>query len=348
MIRKYAGLWTRRKFKKKKRRGNSMKNNFENSNILNQFKKLNLGCHEKSWQSKNTYRKTTQRILRFCYENFNVQKIENIQNKHIRAYIESQEEKSLSALKKEMSGFRYYVNLLNNINISRDRKQCKFNLSNKDLGINGPKEFNERTAPTIEELNNIFDEIDEIKSEEIRKVIRNGTYLGAYLGLRSKEIFCLKVGQIKDVIYQISSGEPPYLQLDGEGCKGGRPRQIGPLSKKQQEVLMNIYTKDCKGKHKDDYILRDRSITNSLQKRLTVWHNFYTRIGYEVSCDKRKSRPEYDNHISAHSLRRFFAVNLYKKLRKSYDHEKSFSIVSANLGHGANRKELSRHYLNEL
>lgn len=335
----------------KRRKGDAiMKRSFEKSNILNQFKKLNIGCHQKSWQSRNTYRKSTQRILKFCYEQYNIQKIENIQNKHIQAYIETQEDKSLSTLKKEISGFRSYINLLNNIDISRGRRECKFSASNFDLGINGTKEFNMRTAPTREEYNNIFKEIDLIQNPEIQKILKYGTYLGGEFGLRSKEIFCLKVSQVKDCFQQIgSNSEKVFLKLDGEGCKGGRKRQIGPLSLEQRQMIYELFSNCCRDKYVDDYVLRNRNIENSLSKRLSLWHNFYSKIGSRVSSERRREqRPEFDNHLSAHSLRRFFAVNLYNRVRETQSHEKALNIVFSNLGHGVNRNELARHYLNSL
>lgn len=325
-----------------------MGKDFEKSNILNQFKKLNIRLNQKSWSSRNTYRKSTQRILKFCYENYNIQKIENVQNKHIRAYVEAQDDKSLSTLKKEIAGFRFYINTLNNLNISRNCKECKFNLTNKELGIGGKKEFNQRTAPTIEEFNNIIDKIKEVNDESTRDTLLYGTYMGAYLGLRSKEIFSVKKSQLRNCVESMGENKKVYLKLDGEGCKGGRPREIGPLSQKQQQIVLEIYEKACRKKYVDDYVLRERNIPHSLQSRLSLWHNFYSRIGYDVASKERRNRPEYDNHLSAHSLRRFFAVNLYKKLRRDMSHEKAFSKVAENLGHGANRFELAKHYLGEL
>ena len=94
---------------------------FDNSNLLRQFKALNKRQHQASFATRKTYRQSTRSILHYCYQTFNIQKIENIKDKHIRSYIESQEDKSVSCLKKELSGFRYYVDMLD-----RDGKECHF------------------------------------------------------------------------------------------------------------------------------------------------------------------------------------------------------------------------------
>ena len=109
---------------------------FDNSNLLRQFKALNKRQHQASFATRKTYRQSTRSILRYCYQTFNIQKIENIRDKYIRSYIKFQEDKSVSCLKKELSGFRYYVDMLD-----RDGKECHFHADNNALGIGGVKEF---------------------------------------------------------------------------------------------------------------------------------------------------------------------------------------------------------------
>ena len=187
---------------------------FDNSNLLRQFKALNKRQHQASFATRKTYRQSTRSILRYCYQTFNIQKIENIKDRHIRSYIESQEDKSVSCLKKELSGFRYYVDMLD-----RDGKECHCHADNDDLGIGGTKDFRQRTAATPTEIERIHDYADSMSNWELGEVLHTATDLCVNFGLRSKEVFCLKVRQIRSTANQIQAGQPAYLALDGTGCK---------------------------------------------------------------------------------------------------------------------------------
>ena len=317
---------------------------FDNSNLLRQFRALNKRQHQASFATRKTYRQSTRSILRYCYQTFNIQKIENIKDKHIRSYIESQEDKSVSCLKKELSGFRYYVDMLD-----RDGKECHFHADNDDLGIGGTKEFRQRTAATPTEIERIHDYADTMSNRELGEVLHTATDLCANFGLRSKEVFCLKVCQIRSTANQIQAGQPAYLALDGTGCKGGRKRQIGPLNEQQQAAMVDIAANIPQSKYVDDFLLTDRSVPHALEKRLSWWHGLFSRHGEEFSDERRREhRPEWDRSVTPHDLRRTFAKEYYHELREQgIQPRPAFGKVAEALGHGKNRMELAKHYLDD-
>ena len=317
---------------------------FENSNLLRQFKALNKRQHQASFATRNTYRQGTRSILRYCYQTFNIQKMENIKEKHLRSYIDAQEDKSVSCLKKELSGFRYYVDML-----ERDGRECCFHASNDALGIGGTKEFRKRTAATPSEIAQIHDYADAMPNRELGEVLHTATDLCAGFGLRSKEVFCLKVRQIRSTARQIQAEQPAYLALDGTGCKGGRKRQIGPLNEQQQATIVDIAANIPPSKYADDFLLTDRRIPHALEKRLSWWHGLFSRHGEEFSdAQRREHRPEWDTSVTPHDLRRTFAKDLYRELREQeLPPRAAFGKVAEALGHGKNRMELARHYLDE-
>lgn len=93
----------------------------------------------------------------------------------------------------------------------------------------------------------------------------------------------------------------------------------------------------------------DRSVPHALEKRLSWWHGLFSRHDEEFSDERRREhRPEWDRSVTPHDLRRTFAKEYYHELREQdLPPRIAFGKVAEALGHGKNRMELAKHYLDD-
>jgi len=79
-------------------------------NLLAQLDKLQRHNRQGSFKTKERYYEAMKRFCRFVSERFNLQKLANISDKHMIAYVEDMQERELAAstIKTELAAIRFW------------------------------------------------------------------------------------------------------------------------------------------------------------------------------------------------------------------------------------------------
>lgn len=300
-----------------------------NQNLEKQFKKLiKNNIHNDSFNTRKTYKQRFGQFLEFCSER-GVQSIHKIKNKAVADYISIQLDNGVSetTLKATVSAIRYFINM------ACEFKGTKpiFNLTNAQLGIDNKKEFIYKEGISKAEYRRAV----EIATEKNDTLALNALKLGYIFGLRSNEIFNLRMYELRDAITNGNSIEIAH------GTKGGRKRKALYDSRFLND-LKSIYNQaKANGKAMTDKVMTDNT-KDSCKKNLASWHNWWSRNSAKIADDGR-STP-----LSAHCLRREYARSLFNSLLESgKPKETAADIVSSCLGHGraSVRKDITSIYL---
>lgn len=307
------------------------KDKFNSTILCSQLKRIAKSNNQKSWSTKRTYMAELNKLCRDLYIKFQVQKIENIKNIHIKSLIEDYIDKgtSIAEIKKRLAALRWAINYQQAWLYSKNsKKRCRFTLTNKELGL-GQKQFKQRYGIDYDSFCTL---LNVMSKHSNAKVNRNIAKLQYYFGLRSREAVLMNSRTLSNAL-------DTRTLIIKEGAKGGRTRKL-TLDKKQIAVIREILT-DMAPKHKDDYLFVDKSIKGNVASRLKSYQCFYYNHRHELPCTLN---PHEYEHISSHTLRRSFASNQLIKYRKRYDEKVAREKVITDLGHGKHRTELLKCY----
>lgn len=300
-----------------------------NINLEKQMHKLNRwNANNNSHATRCEYLTVMKKFLEFCSDR-KIQSIKNIGDKQVRAFVDERlaDEISSITLKKELAAIRHFSKL----EAAMRGEESRITVTNAQLGI----------LPEAAKFREGLSE-DEIKTakELAEKNGQDGTMttaidLGLYLGLRSREIFCLRVSTIASAISEKGDGILHIVH----GTKGSRPREIF-LSDDQKEILRKALAR-----HGENLNMTDRLLSkgkNGVKSQLSRWHNFWSRSQDKIAHEGRSA----GDRPAAHSLRRQYARDEFNRLMESGIPEKvAASRVSELLGHGPSRKDITGIYL---
>ena len=101
--------------------------------LIQQTKTLASNTNEKSFKTIATYSYNINPFCRFAFDKFHLQKISNIDGKHIRAYVKHMQEQGLSpaTIKSRLSAIRFFHRL------AGGKKRLP---DNKELGLENKNE----------------------------------------------------------------------------------------------------------------------------------------------------------------------------------------------------------------
>lgn len=299
-----------------------------NSNLYKQFKKLiKNNFHNDAFLTRRTYEQRFGHFLEFC-SNRKIQKISNIKNKAVQDYISYQLENgcSESTLVTTMSAIRYFCDMNAEIN----KTENHVTIDNRMLGI-GKMKHTYKDGITEEEY------ADALRLANGDKVIYYGIKLGYILGLRSNEIFNLRLDELSDCI---KSDECSIII--SHGTKGGRKRVSEFLPQHKQELIEIYEWAKSNGKHYYDKVLCSNE-KDACKKLLSQWHNWWSRKSTIIAKDTNRTS---ETRLSAHALRRQYSRNMYEYYKKqNISGEIAAEKVSEDLGHGRSRKDITAIYL---
>lgn len=300
-----------------------------NQNLEKQFKKLiKNNIHNDSFNTRKTYKQRFGQFLEFCSER-GIQSIHKIKNKTVADYIAIQLDNGVSetTLKATMSAIRYFIKMACEFKNTRPQ----FNLTNEQLGIATKREFIYREGISKNEYKSALSLAEEKNDELVLCALK----LGYIFGLRSNEIFNLRMYELRDAI---RNGKQIEIE---HGTKGGRKRTV-LFDSDNLEELKEIYNlAKSKGKTMTDRVMTENE-KDACKKNLTLWHNWWSRNSARIADDGRNVA------LSAHCLRRQYARNLFNSLlEKGIKKETAANIVSNCLGHGkaSVRKDITAIYL---
>ncbi len=279
-------------------------------NLEVQYQKVFRHIKVGSFKTRERYGKAFKRFMVFIAEKYKVQKLSNISEKHVEAYVSYMQSKGLSAstIKTELAAIRFFHD---NMPYTRYELPANENLDLERRRFGGV----DRTWKT-EEYNKMLEAAIKNDHEDYIAIFA----LARFAGLRLEECFRIDTN---DAQKAIESGE---LYVKG---KGGQSRYV-PINETIREAFAKFLKNTPRGQKL--FVAPDDK-THLAMKRLQCY------IAYH--------RKEFtENQITFHGLRHTYAHEQYEKFIKEgcsdFDARKN---VSELLGH--HRDDVTRIYLSK-
>jgi len=304
-------------------------------NLGAQLEKVVKGSNQCSIATRYRYIEAGERFIRFAAENFRLKKLQNIQNKHIEAYVKFLKVKGRADkyIKNELSAVRY---------IHRQIPQTSHvlddgNKANKKYGLQSTPDGRAERAWTEQEIEKMKAKAYETGNIKIAQVVE----AARATGMRLDEAASLRRHEVENAL------QTATLRL--KNTKGGRPRDI-PLSPRAIHILGEaikilprggyVFTPENKKVHEfkkivQDFICKHRDKIQD-KDRLNSAHNI-----------TQESRGALSFHGLRHSFAREFLHNKFEEklesgLNKESAEKETRLELAEVLGHG--REEVTYIY----
>ncbi len=298
-----------------------------------QFEKIMQTANRASIKTRYRYAAAVERFVKWVQPSFKMQKLANLADKHLFAYVEHLRNSGCSDkyIKNELSALRYIHSIIPNTrNHLTDSK--KFNAK---AGLGSTK--NEKAT----EVDRAWTrrELDEMKTIAINKgrpEIASMMHASYTLGMRLEEAATLRRNDVERAIRE--------GKLHLTNTKGGRPRDV-PLSNEARRVLEDAIQNVSRGEYvfvpKGEKIHEyKRDVQNFIFKNRDSVQDT-DREESAVNCGGSEGMRSALNY---HGLRYSFGQNLYFELRdQGHEDREAREIVSQALGH--NRVEITYVYV---
>lgn len=301
-------------------------------NLGKQLEKITRNMNNHQISTRRTYIKTMSRFVKHIAISCNLQKLKNIQDKHLESYANylKNEGRSDKYIKNELSGIRYYHN---NIDDSKHdlSNSTKFNKM-IGLGSTGNHTTIDR-AWTEKEVTAMQVLAYENEKPEVAKIIE----VMRSTGCRIEEAATLKDHQIRQALKS--------QELKLHNTKGGVPRSI-PLTDRARE----IFTRQLKETERGHYAftpevyVQSHSIHSFVKQVQNFIYNHRDKIKEETREESAHNvTVNSQGALTAHGLRHAFAREQYLQLKEVMPKEQARLEVAEMLGH--HRKEITLVYL---
>lgn len=287
--------------------GEKMKYKWENiggsaDNLGRQFEKIVKGCNQGSIESRWRYTKGTERFIKFVGQQFKLQKIQNIQDKHLRSYVEHLQERGAADkyIKTELSAIRFF---------HRQIPQSKYELENsikfnRGCGLGSTPDGRADRAWTEREIKEMKNIASQMGRTEISKVIEAARATGG----RLDEVCSLKRHEAETALKKGT--------LTFSNTKGGYPRDI-TLTQRGRMCLENA----IKGVARGEYVFTP-SETKIHRFEAQVQDFIYNHRDKIQDQDRENSGHNLEQNqrgaLTAHGLRHTFAREYYNQKVQEY------------------------------
>ncbi len=266
-----------------------------------------------SKESHFRYRNSMPLFLRFCVEKFHLQKLANVGEKHLRAYVDYRRQAGISekTLKNDLTAIRFFHQCTGSRNMLPD---------NRELKIKKTPQGGKDRAWTAEEYQRMLDQAVKLGRQDVVDTMK----LARLDGLRIHECTRLTVGHIEDALK-----ENKFREVKG---KGGRVRSV-PLNPELRPDLKRILEE--RGGNRASKILvepgkKTHQEIKSIQKFIYRHRNKFT-----------------DRDITLHGLRHVFARDDLEREVGGSTNKREIRAAkertARKLGHG--RSEVTNIYL---
>ena len=279
-------------------------------NLEVQFNKLFRHINVGSYKTRERYAKAFKRFMVFLAKEYNLQKLSNISQKHILAYIKYMQSKNLAAstVKTELAAIRFFHD---SMPYTREKLPTNDDLDLKRRTFGGV----DRTW-TMQEYNLMQSQAMMTGHKDYVAILS----LARYAGLRLEECFRIDTNDARKAL------ETGRLFVKG---KGGLTRYV-PINKPIRITLAEVLKTTPNGQK---LFVAPYDKTHLAMKRLQCFISYH-----------RKSFTE--NRITFHGLRHTFAHEQYDRfIQEGYPDYKARKKVSELLGH--HRDDVTRIYLSD-
>lgn len=295
-------------------------------NLGRQYAKVIRGVRQGSIETKWRYARAGERFIRFVGEEFKLKKIQNMQDKHVRAYVEhlQQQGRADKYIKTELSAIRY---------VHRQIPQAKHELAdaasfNKEVGLGSTPDGRADRAWTDVEVSAMKQIALELDRPEVARVIE----VARSTGMRLDEASSLRRHEVEQAL---RTGA-----LEISNTKGGRPRSV-PLSHRAEICLQRAIEDVPRG----GYVFTPEGIkVHQFEDRVKDF--IYNHRDKIQDADRTSSghnvAPGERGALTAHGLRHAYARSRYEELvtelKENLSDERAEKTareqVAEELGHG--------------
>ena len=298
-------------------------------NLHDQILSLKNSINAKGIATRARYFEGTDRFVRYCAEEWHLQKFVNVSGKHIRAYVEYMRDKELTpnTIVTELSSIRFFYGYSGGKNRLPDNKELPIGKRNRG-------ELNRAWFPEeVEKAYSVAIEMGRIDAAF-------GIRLGERFGLRIHEMCELKVEQLLKAVR--------YGELTVKG-KGTQIRAIPIENEKQREIVYRLinYARS-KGMNPGDCVIVQKD-KRGIEKEIAALSSWMYNNRRKFTDPDRQSKvnPGEKERIelpSWHGFRHYYAQTRYNVL-KNVDGKNALKEVSERLGH--HRPGITKVYLAE-
>lgn len=315
------------------------KNKIDNikNNLMIQVKSIFSDMNNDSYSTRYRYLQAEDRFTTFLAENYKTQKIDNVQSKHLVAYVCNMQDKGLSSstIKTDIAGIRYFHSYTDSKNILLDNDGLKAKLQDIDRDLDRRKVGGIDRHWTQEEIQGCKELAKELRHEKVVMA----TEFGTKFGCRLVEMLRMEKG---DIINALDTG---FLHVIG---KNGQERDIPIYSQEQKNILINtrdyMIKNDYNGKilvHPGEHY---QQVKSEIQNFISNHRDKFTtkeRVSNAIARELQNSNFIPKASLTAHGWRHTYAQDRCVALWEKYNYiedrqerrEKIFKEISEELGH---------------
>ncbi|QUI25884.1 tyrosine-type recombinase/integrase (plasmid) [Vallitalea pronyensis] len=292
-------------------------------NLGKQLEKIAKRMNQNQFKTRYRYMESNTRFIKFVAKEFKLRKLANMQDKHLKAYVDHMRLKGNSDkyIKTELSGIRFIHNSIDN---------TKYELSDarnfsQEVALAFTRDGRADRAWTEKEYQGFKNLAIEKHHEEIAKVFEGIRHTG----MRIDEIVSLKYQEVHNAL------RDGYLHLTN--TKGGVPRNV-PLTEGARSIFANVLM----DKQPGAYVFTPAKYvqTRTIHKFKKQIQNFiYNHRDKIQDKDRTQSghnlKKEDRGALTPHGLRHMFAREEYMNKRGTGVSKFKARLEVANmLGHG--------------
>lgn len=291
--------------------------------------------NQNRYETRERYVQTMQRFVHHAAKEFNLQKLSNIQDKHLESYVHSlkSEGRSDKYIKTELSGIRFFHN-----HIPTKHELSDSRAFNQSVGLGStPDNRGIDRAWTEREIQKMKDIANNLGRPEISSIIE----CMRSTGMRINEAITLRDSHLRNAL--------STNKISITNTKGGRPREIAltdrarDLFEQQLQVVGRGEYAFTPKNYVESHKIHDfkQSIQNFVYNhREKIQESGRSSSGHNIEVGGRGA-------LTSHGLRHSFAREQYFELRdRGLDREDARLEVAEMLGHS--RDSITYVYLGGL
>lgn len=285
------------------------------SNLSSQIDRVHRHNNMGSYKSRERNKNSMQRFAVHLSNNYGLQSLKNVSNKHIKSYVEEMQGKyAPSTIKCELSGIRMYLDLIGNKNkiVKNDALNLERRNNMKD------RKWKEKE---YEAFRNLCKESGRERDYIVSTIARN-------TGMRIHEIYRVSKLDAR------KSLEKMEFSVKG---KGGKCRTIYI-----NDEVKSIFEKRLKEMEEENN-KSDKLFVNEDEKTHLCIKSSQNFLNRNRDKFEERNSENSETHITYHGLRHNYANEKYNEyIENGLSSREAEFLVSELLGH--NRSEITRRY----
>lgn len=297
--------------------------NGKEDNLGQQLEKVLKHVTEGSIQTRYRYIAAEKRFISHVADKFNLQKLQNIQDKHLESYAIELKSNGCSDkyIKNELSGIRF---IHDHTSDGRYKLSDPKLFNDRVLELGSTKDGRADRAWTDREFKEMIKICQEYERTDIEKVLVSIDDTG----MRLDEACTLKRNQVEDAL---NTGK-----LHLSNTKGGRPRDV-VLTDKAKDFLEKVMENVPRG----GYVFTPQGYVDNhtIHKFEKAVEDFVRYHRNEIQdSDRKETAHNVHEHergaLTVHGLRHTYARDELNRLREIMPEREARQFLAEELGHG--------------